>query len=118
MTATDKNNQPLVTHDKVICQVPGSWCDGKHDTVGALHVQEPDASGHRIDGVGHGYTILDPAEIEVVYKCSQGDDMTAEQAMAEIWGTVCPDCGPDDYTNIVKAVQELVKLEASDEHVG
>jgi hypothetical protein len=36
--------------------------------------------------------------------------MTAEQAMAELWGTFCPDCGPQDYAGILAEV----KLHAPD----
>jgi hypothetical protein len=31
-------------------------------------------------------------------------NMTAEQAMQEIWGAVSPDCGPGDYDFIVAEV--------------
>jgi hypothetical protein len=31
-------------------------------------------------------------------------NMTAEQAMQEIWGAVCPDCGPENYDLIVAEV--------------
>lgn len=27
--------------------------------------------------------------------------MTAQEAMAELWGGLCPDCGPDDYAGIL-----------------
>ena len=30
--------------------------------------------------------------------------MTAEEGMAEIWGTLCPDCGPEDYLYITAYV--------------
>lgn len=33
--------------------------------------------------------------------------MRAEEAMAEIWGVLCPDCGPNDYESIVKAIKHL-----------
>lgn len=33
--------------------------------------------------------------------------MTAEEAMAEIWGILCPDCGPGDYQAIVREVEKL-----------
>jgi len=33
--------------------------------------------------------------------------MTAEQAMHEIWGLLCPDCGPDNYEFIAHEVARL-----------
>jgi hypothetical protein len=30
--------------------------------------------------------------------------ISAEQAIEEIWSILCPDCGPQDYENIVIAV--------------
>ena len=30
--------------------------------------------------------------------------MTAEEAMERIWSILCPDCGPEDYENIVISV--------------
>jgi hypothetical protein len=41
--------------------------------------------------------------------------MTAEKAMAEIWATLGPDCGPDDYEAVVNAVKRLVQPEDSHE---
>lgn len=37
--------------------------------------------------------------------------MTAEEAMAEIWGLTCPDCGPNQYALIVKHIAALIKLQ-------
>jgi hypothetical protein len=31
--------------------------------------------------------------------------MTAEQAMEQVWGILCPDCGPTDYEKIVEFVE-------------
>lgn len=36
---TDMKGQLIAVGDKIICRVPGSWCDGKQGTVGALHAQ-------------------------------------------------------------------------------
>lgn len=33
--------------------------------------------------------------------------MTPEEAIAEIWGTVCPDAGPHNHAETVKAVAQL-----------
>lgn len=33
--------------------------------------------------------------------------MSAQEAMAEIWGTVCPDCGPEDNEAIVEHVGQM-----------
>jgi hypothetical protein len=33
--------------------------------------------------------------------------MTAEQAMAELWGLFCPDCGPEDYGFMVQDIGKL-----------
>jgi hypothetical protein len=33
--------------------------------------------------------------------------MTANEAMHEIWGTICPDCGPDNYEFIAAEVAKL-----------
>lgn len=30
--------------------------------------------------------------------------MTAKEAMAELWGTFCPDCGPEEYAGILAEV--------------
>jgi hypothetical protein len=38
-------------------------------------------------------------------------NMTAEQAMREIWGALCPDCGPEDYDFIV--AEAITKLAAA-----
>lgn len=35
--------------------------------------------------------------------------MTAQEAMHELWGTACPDCGPDDYAAIVKAIVPMLR---------
>ena len=32
--------------------------------------------------------------------------MNAQEAMAEIWGALCPDCAPDNYAAIVDEVVE------------
>ena len=34
--------------------------------------------------------------------------LTAEAAMEQIWSMLCPDCGPQDYDNIVIAVWNAV----------
>lgn len=36
-------------------------------------------------------------------------EMTAEEAMHEAWGVLCPDCGPDDYAGILAGVKEIVR---------
>lgn len=39
--------------------------------------------------------------------------MTTEQAMAELWGTFCPDAGPTDYAATVAEIkQQLASLTA------
>lgn len=40
-------------------------------------------------------------------------EMTAEEAMAELWGAVCPDCGPEDYEGIL--VEVLMQLAVEDD---
>ncbi len=34
--------------------------------------------------------------------------MTAEQAMRELWGLTCPDCGPEDYKAIAEHVKQIL----------
>jgi len=33
--------------------------------------------------------------------------MTAEEGMQEIWGALCPDCGPENYELIAHEVRKL-----------
>lgn len=35
--------------------------------------------------------------------------MTAEEAMEELWGLLCPDAGPNDYQAIIEAVEKLLE---------
>lgn len=44
----------------------------------------------------------EPAKVSGCFTASRA--ITAEQAMEEIWGLLCPDCGPEDYRYIVNEV--------------
>lgn len=45
----------------------------------------------------------DPGQVRV----ERQEQLAAADAMAEIWGMLCPDCGPEDYPAIVEAVRKL-----------
>lgn len=40
-------------------------------------------------------------------KATNDTPMTAECAMAELWGLLCPDAGPHDYRAVIAEVEEL-----------
>lgn len=58
--------------------------------------------GHDSDCAVHN------APAEVPTPCNCPVYTKAYEAMAEIWGIMCPDCGPTDYEYIVKEVAEMV----------
>ena len=57
----------LTLGDRVLCQCAGSWVDRKVGTITALDVTSTDGiHGHAIQIDGHGWTVVDPAELRLV----------------------------------------------------